>query len=209
MRLLEAHALEASAGCFGLAPSSTSLSLSAADGGSLTPGATDLVAAARIQADIEAREAALVHSLLATTGRLQAGARGALGVARGAAALSRAAGLRSAFRALQALKRHPELLGVPEAELARRVLALKLALPGADVGALVTARPSLLLLGPAPVVSRVAREAAAQIGALMPGIPWQGKLAEGGTVYWSFSSVLDGSQGRARELAGEEEERRR
>jgi hypothetical protein len=174
-----------------------------------------------VQAEIEAREAALVHSLLSSTNRLPQPQHGAtnttttstttiLDVARGAAALSRAAGLRSAFRALQALKRSPELLALPERELARRALALKVALPAADVGALVSMRPSLLLLGPAPVVVKVVRQAAEQITALMPGIPWQRKLAEGGTVYWSFASVLDGSAGQAaaaaRQHEAEEEE---
>lgn len=203
------HAIEASRGVFLRAassaprPSSTSSRDPAAD-------AVDAAAAARLQAEIEAREAALVHSLLASTDRLPQAIRPGtttttvLDVARGAAALSRAAGLRSAFRALQVLKRAPGLLSLTERELARRALALKLALPSADVGALVSMRPALLLLGPAPVVQRVVGGAADQISALMPGIPWQRKLSEGGTVYWSFSSLLDGS-GQAVERARRED----
>jgi len=238
VRCLEAHALEAASGVFlpaspalaavAAAAAAAAASSSSPDGAAAGSPPTLAADAARVQAEIEAREAALVHSLLGLTNRLPpptaatttttttstttTATTTVLDVACGAAALSRAAGLRSAFRALQALKRSPQLLEVPERELARRALALKLALPCADVGALVAMRPSLLLLGPAAAVSRVVGAAERQVSALMPGIPWQRKLAEGGTVYWSFSSVLDGSGAaeRARVVAAaaevEEEE---
>lgn len=171
------------------------------------PSSSTSAAAALVQAEIEAREAELVHRLLASQDKLPRGTptttTSVLDVARSAAALSRSAGLGSSFRALQALKRAPELLSLPERELAMRALALKVALPAADVGALVSLRPSLLLMGgDAAALRRAVSSAARQVSALMPGIPWQGKLAEAGTVYWSFMSVLDeGLLGGARAAA--------
>jgi hypothetical protein len=169
----------------------------------------DAAAAALVQAEIEAREAELVHRLLASTDKLPPAVptTSVLDIALAAVALSRSAGLGSAFRALQALKRAPGLLAVPERELARRALALKVALPAADVGALVSMRPALLLLArDAPGLRRAVSAAAKQVTALMPGIPWQRKLAEGGGAYWSFMSVLDEGIGGVRAAEAAEAE---
>jgi hypothetical protein len=71
----------------------------------------------------------------------------------------------SRTRAAALARRHPSLLAVPPAELGRRVLALKSALPGCDVAALVEARPDLYLLeegGGAAAARGAAAEAEAQ-----------------------------------------------
>jgi hypothetical protein len=49
-------------------------------------------------------------------------------------------------------------------------------------------KPTLLLLDDVP---GTVGGALAQLHALMPGIPVEAKLHEGGTVFWSFSTLLN------------------
>ncbi len=67
------------------------------------------------------------------------------------------------------------------AMLARRVLALKLLLPRADVSGLIYQKPRLLLISD---MEGVLRPALAKLHALMPGIDVEARLHEGGSVFW-------------------------
>lgn len=61
-------------------------------------------------------------------------------------------------------------------------------MPACDVAALLYQKPSLLLH---PDLPSALRPALAQLHALMPGIPIEAKLHEGGTVFWSLVSLLE------------------
>ncbi len=74
-------------------------------------------------------------------------------------------------------------------ELAARVLQLKMLLPHSNVADLIYQRPSLLLLSRESAAAAI-KPAILKLEALMPGIPIQRKLHEGGTVFWSFASLL-------------------
>jgi hypothetical protein len=70
------------------------------------------------------------------------------------------------------------------------VLQLKLLMPPANVAELVYQKPTLLMLDDIPAVLGPALN---KLHMLMPGIPVEKKLHEGGTVFWSFASLLDSS----------------
>lgn len=99
----------------------------------------------------------------------------------------------STYRTLQMLKRHPGLLQLQPSEVAQRVLQLKLLMPTADISQLLYQKPTLLLLDDLP---GVVGAALAKLHALMPGIPVESKLHEGGTVFWSFSSLIQDKAAR-------------
>ncbi|KAF8057865.1 hypothetical protein HT031_005811 [Scenedesmus sp. PABB004] len=147
-----------------------------------------LVAAAGLDVDaaLIAAEAAAAHAQLSRAGALPPGL-GADGLAARALALTRLLATGSTFRTLEMVRRAPALLSLPPGAVAARVLGLKLALPASNLGELLFQRPSLLLLDDAPAAVSAAL---ARLTPLMPGIPVAAKLHEGGTVFWSFVSVL-------------------
>lgn len=81
-------------------------------------------------------------------------------------------------------------------QVAVKVLQLKMLMPTANIAELLYQKPTLLLL---PDISVVLVPALNKLHALMPGIPVEKKLHEGGTVFWSFVSLLDGSSRAAAE----------
>eukprot|EP00879_Flechtneria_rotunda_P006411 GHRR01006736.1.p1 GENE.GHRR01006736.1~~GHRR01006736.1.p1 ORF type:complete len:221 (+),score=62.08 GHRR01006736.1:151-813(+) len=94
----------------------------------------------------------------------------------------------STFRTLHILKRHPGLLKLQPQLVAERVLQLKLTMPAANVAELLYQKPALLLIDDIPgALTPVLNK----LHALMPGIPIEKKLHEGGTVFWSFSDLLN------------------
>jgi hypothetical protein len=101
---------------------------------------------------------------------------------------------RSTFRTLQMLKRHPALLQLDSDEVALKVLQLKMLMPTANIGELLYQKLTLLLL---PDIAAVVTPALNKLHALMPGIPVEKKLHEGGTVFWSFVSLLEASSSKA------------
>eukprot|EP00878_Enallax_costatus_P012585 GHUV01013143.1.p1 GENE.GHUV01013143.1~~GHUV01013143.1.p1 ORF type:complete len:226 (+),score=72.97 GHUV01013143.1:300-977(+) len=105
----------------------------------------------------------------------------------------------STFRTLQMLKRHPQLLELPSDEVAVQVLQLKMLMPAANIAELLYQKPTLLLL---PDIPAVLVPALNKLHALMPGIPVEKKLHEGGTVFWSFVSLLEASSSNAAAEAG-------
>lgn len=60
-------------------------------------------------------------------------------------------------------------------------------LPNSDVFQIINNKPSLLLIDDIPQVMGSALQ---KLKALMPGIPVEDKLHQGGTVWWSFVSLL-------------------
>jgi hypothetical protein len=149
-----------------------------------------LVAAAGVPADepqIVATELAAVHALLTSLDALPVPLVERADFAAAALQFSSLIGTGSTWRTLQMVKRHPALLELGAPDVASRVLALALCLPGANVPELLYQRPSLLLL---PDIPAVVGPALAQMTALMPGIPLTRKLHEG-SAFWSFASLLD------------------
>lgn len=59
-------------------------------------------------------------------------------------------------------------------------------------------KPTLLLIDDLPGVVGAALN---KLHALMPGIPVEAKLHEGGTVFWSFSSLLQDNSSSSRRAA--------
>lgn len=96
-------------------------------------------------------------------------------------------GLENEDVTMEILRRRPELLEVPTQLLVYRLLTLKGLLPGANLPEMLRLQPSLLLLeDPDVTVGRALR----QLHALMPGIPVESKLHEGGSVWWSFIGLI-------------------
>lgn len=94
----------------------------------------------------------------------------------------------SVFRTLQILKRCPDLLLLEPYQVASKVLQLKLLLPESNIGELLYQKPNLLLMRD---LRGSLEPALKKLRALMPGIPVERKLHEGGTVWWSFASLLE------------------
>eukprot|EP00775_Hariotina_reticulata_P014596 gene14596-14727_t len=86
----------------------------------------------------------------------------------------------STFRTLQMLKRHPNLLLLSPCQVASKVLQLKLLMPPANIAELLYQKPTLLMLDDIPAVLGPALN---KLHMLMPGIPVEKKLHEGGTVF--------------------------
>jgi hypothetical protein len=79
-------------------------------------------------------------------------------------------------------------LNAPHLQVASKVLQLKMLLPESNIGELLYQKPSLLLMAD---LKGSLVPALNKLRALMPGIPVERKLHEGGTVWWSFASLLD------------------
>lgn len=88
-------------------------------------------------------------------------------------------------------------------QVALKVLQLKLLMPAANIAELLYQKPTLLLL---PDIPAVLTPALNKLHALMPGIPVEKKLHEGGTVFWSFVSLLEASSSRAAAAGSSEAE---
>ena len=68
------------------------------------------------------------------------------------------------------------------------MLQLKMLLPESNIGELLYQKPNLLLMRD---LRGSLEPALKKLRALMPGIPVERKLHEGGTVWWSFASLLE------------------
>lgn len=85
-------------------------------------------------------------------------------------------------------------------QVAGKVLQLKMLMPTANIADLLYQKPTLLLLDDIPGTLGPALN---KLHALMPGIPVDKKLHEGGTVFWSFVSLLEASSRQAASASAE------
>lgn len=144
-----------------------------------------------VEEDIVVEEVGLVHQLLATSPGSRSTEWSSLNVqslAERAIQLTDIMATGSVFRTLQMIKRHPQILELPPYEVANRVLQLKMVLPEANIADVLYQKPTLVLLDDIPGTLEPALK---KLRALMPGIPVERKLHEGGTVWWSFTSLLN------------------
>jgi len=96
-------------------------------------------------------------------------------------------GLPTPARAVQLARECPELLALPADELARRMLRLKALLPRANVAALLMLNPALLAEEAAPEAMEKALRTMLK---LMPGIPIEEQLSQGGAQYRTFVDLV-------------------
>lgn len=140
--------------------------------------------------DLVVHEVESVHHRLTDVGKLPQHVLREEQLASHALMLTNLMATGSVFRTLQILKRCPDLLQLDPSEMAAKVLQLKMLLPQSNVGELLYQKPGFLLMED---LEGTLRPALKKLRALMPGIPIEKKLHEGGTVWWSFSSLLGNS----------------